>query len=119
MLGGQRSRRDLAPGHDAAHLYLTLLKRCLTRELFLDQEYYVVNHDDEQLAKLVAEQDAVLVRRTNGVNDRSDGRDYPPLAETMVGGKRLDNVHELVTRVIDEKVPGDLVETGVWRGGTV
>jgi len=50
---------------------------------------------------------------------RSTGQDWPSVAHTMVGGVRLDNVQECITTVIDEGVPGDLVETGVWRGGTV
>lgn len=48
---------------------------------------------------------------------RSEGRDWPAVAHTMVGVRRLENVRELAQRVIDEKVPGDFVETGVWRGG--
>jgi demethyldecarbamoylnovobiocin O-methyltransferase/8-demethyl-8-(2,3-dimethoxy-alpha-L-rhamnosyl)tetracenomycin-C 4'-O-methyltransferase len=36
----------------------------------------------------------------------------------MIGRKRLDNVQELVERVLDQSIPGDLIETGVWRGGT-
>lgn len=48
---------------------------------------------------------------------RSAGRDWPTVAHTMVGLRRLDNVRELAQRVIDERIPGDFVETGVWRGG--
>jgi O-methyltransferase len=50
---------------------------------------------------------------------RADGRDWPRLAQTMVGRKRLDNLQECVERVITDRVPGDLIETGVWRGGAV
>jgi O-methyltransferase len=35
----------------------------------------------------------------------------------MIGLKRLDNVQECVTSVLAENIPGDLIETGVWRGG--
>ncbi|MET9297310.1 TylF/MycF family methyltransferase [Streptomyces sp. NPDC003077] len=48
---------------------------------------------------------------------RSEGRDLPTVAHTMVGLKRLKNVRSCVTRVLREGVPGDLIETGVWRGG--
>ena len=41
----------------------------------------------------------------------------PPWAKTMVGTARLDNVHHLVRDVLQRDVPGDLIETGVWRGG--
>jgi O-methyltransferase len=36
---------------------------------------------------------------------------------TMAGLKRLDNVQFCVERVLADDVPGDLIETGVWRGG--
>jgi len=48
---------------------------------------------------------------------RSVGRDWPSVAHTMVGMRRLENLRELAQRVIDEGIPGDFVETGVWRGG--
>ncbi len=48
---------------------------------------------------------------------RIDGRDWPSSAETMIGLKRLDNLEKCITAVIRDGVPGDLIETGVWRGG--
>jgi O-methyltransferase/8-demethyl-8-(2,3-dimethoxy-alpha-L-rhamnosyl)tetracenomycin-C 4'-O-methyltransferase len=48
---------------------------------------------------------------------RSEGRDWPALAHTMIGVQRLENVRKLAQRAIDEGIPGDFVETGVWRGG--
>ena len=50
---------------------------------------------------------------------RADGRDWPYFAQTMVGEKRLANVRSCVEQVVTEGVPGDLIETGVWRGGVV
>lgn len=41
-----------------------------------------------------------------------------PDADTMVGVRRLDNVRACVEDVLARGVPGDLIETGVWRGGT-
>jgi hypothetical protein len=41
----------------------------------------------------------------------------PFAGETMIGLKRLDNVRACVETVIEDGVPGDLIETGVWRGG--
>jgi O-methyltransferase len=49
---------------------------------------------------------------------RMEGRDWPSDAETMIGIKRLENVRACVTDVLERGVPGDLLEAGVWRGGT-
>jgi hypothetical protein len=40
-----------------------------------------------------------------------------PDADTLVGWERLDNVHRCAVSVIRDGVPGDFIETGVWRGG--
>jgi O-methyltransferase len=36
----------------------------------------------------------------------------------MVGHRRLDNIRTCIESVIADKVPGDFVECGVWRGGS-
>jgi len=50
---------------------------------------------------------------------RLEGRDWPPSAHTMAGMKRLDNLQKCAESVLQDGVPGDFIETGVWRGGTV
>lgn len=85
----------------AATRYLSLLKRCLTRTLFRDQAYdwtLTGTHPSEP-------------------SERAVGRDWPSEAFTMVGLARLDNVQACITTVLAEGVPGDLMETGIWRGG--
>ncbi len=42
---------------------------------------------------------------------------WPVRAHTMIGLKRLDNLQFCVETAIKEGIPGDLIETGVWRGG--
>ena len=49
---------------------------------------------------------------------RENGTDWPECADTMIGLKRLNNVQMCVTDVVRRGVPGDLIETGVWRGGS-
>ncbi len=51
------------------------------------------------------------------LRSRAEGRDWPETAETMVGLKRLENVQACVEAVVADGVPGDLAETGAWRGG--
>jgi hypothetical protein len=49
---------------------------------------------------------------------RAEGRDWPAFGYTMIGHRRLDNVRCCVEDVLRDGVPGDLLEAGVWRGGT-
>jgi O-methyltransferase len=49
--------------------------------------------------------------------DARPGRDRQSPAHTMVGVLRLQNLRELTQRAIDLGIPGDFIETGVWRGG--
>jgi O-methyltransferase len=48
---------------------------------------------------------------------REHGLDWPDEADTMIGVRRLDNIRFCVEDVLRRSVPGDLIETGVWRGG--
>jgi hypothetical protein len=83
-------------------LYLDLLKACLTRTLFPDGSITpgLVPTPGEFVA-----------------DKRHAGLDWPSEAETMIGLKRLDNLQYCVSEALMRGVPGDLVETGVWRGG--
>jgi hypothetical protein len=85
----------------AVHLYLDLLKGCLTRLLFPDCCMNIELVPTGQF----------------GADARREGKDWPSEAMTMIGMARLDNIHKIVIDVLDRNVPGDLVETGVWRGG--
>lgn len=112
------------PLHEPAARYLELLAGCLTRELFLDEEVRNVDLRDwpggepDGLRDLLRARRWRVVRPSGDAAVRSVGNDWPPHAETMVGRARLDNVIDCTTRALADGVPGDLVETGVWRGGT-
>jgi hypothetical protein len=88
-------------GKAARDLYLGLMKLCLTNMIYGDPN---------------ATQDGAPVFASE---IRAEGRDWPAYAHTMVGLKRLDNVQFCVEDVLAHGVQGDLMETGVWRGGTV
>ena len=49
---------------------------------------------------------------------RQNGDDWTYLGDTMTGWARIDNVHKLLKDVFDHNIPGDYIETGVWRGGS-
>jgi O-methyltransferase len=48
---------------------------------------------------------------------RESGLDWPSRAESMIGLRRLQNIEDCIAAIIKDDVPGDLIETGVWRGG--
>ncbi len=50
---------------------------------------------------------------------RHQGLDWPLFGYTMTGRHRLDALQRCLETVLDEKIPGDVVETGVWRGGSM
>lgn len=67
-------------------------------------------------------EDRPLLANTDGnttydPNIREYGWDWPSKAFTMVGSKRLLNFRHLIENTIANNIPGDIVETGVWRGG--
>lgn len=94
-----RSNLAVTGGAPAADLYLDLLEAALTGTL----------DDDPSVAPWAL-----------GAQDharRSVGHDWPATAPTMIGTARMRNLRMLTQRVLAEGVPGDLIETGVWRGG--
>ena len=49
---------------------------------------------------------------------RLAGKDWPSTAETMMGLARMDHLLNCLLDVFRRKIPGDLAEIGVWRGGS-
>jgi hypothetical protein len=58
-------------------------------------------------------------KRPDGTFEPINLRNLCEFYHTMIGRKRLDNIHALLDRIVADQVPGDLIETGVWRGGAV
>jgi O-methyltransferase len=70
------------------------------------------------IAAILKRRGIALYRETKvDLSRRAEGRDWPAEAETMIGLKRMDNLHFCIQQVIQREVPGDFIETGVWRGG--
>lgn len=79
--------------------YLQLMQDCLTGSIY----------EDPPLKALGSE--------TFDPKLREYGWDWPSVAHSMIGRKRMGNLRLLTERVLFDRVPGDLIETGVWRGG--
>jgi O-methyltransferase len=112
-----------------ARLYLDLIKKCLTRHVFPDHSYRPTTRPGLRPHPL-AWAAYPLVDRVFAplgltlccyapfdAEKRAEGTDWPAEADTMVGLKRLDNLQNCITEVLRKSIPGDLIETGVWRGG--
>lgn len=83
--------------------YLELLKSILINSIYLE-------YDQPQLVVDPAEAAA---------QRRHLGRDWPTMALSMIGQVRLDNLQYCIEDILARNVPGDLMETGIWRGGGV
>jgi O-methyltransferase len=110
-------------------LYLDLLKRSLTGALAEDNDSILGGVRTQgspsfkkRLANSVGKTASrfnveIAVKKPYDANLREIGKDWPSRAESMIGLRRMDNLQHCVSTVIQEGVPGDLIETGVWRGG--
>jgi hypothetical protein len=79
--------------------YLDLMQSWLTGSLYRDKS------------------EAPFGENTFDTHLREHGLDWPAQAQTMIGTKRIANLRALTESVIADNVPGDFIETGVWRGG--
>lgn len=83
---------------DNKSLYLNLMKNCLTGLIYQDKTMYTSNFNQSY---------------------RENGLDMPAFAHTMIGLKRLNNIEFCINDILKNNIPGDFIETGVWRGGAV
>lgn len=76
-------------------LYLDLMKKCLLNTIYKDPDTHLVYNEYNRL----------------------NGLDWPKTAHTMIGLKQLNNIQFCVEDTLKNNIPGDFIETGVWRGG--
>ena len=130
---------------DGVAMYLELMKLSLTDSIYLNDpmamyafclpptstesawKWYCVGILERLLSRYKMR--LVRPRRVYGIGDpssltkdtlaeiRRNGRDHPVRAHTMIGLSRLENLQFCVETTINEGIRGDLIETGVWRGG--
>lgn len=98
----------------STNLYIDLLKRCVSNYVY---------DDDVDLAKGQSAIEPATGRPVPTDAARLDprlkyyGAMWPSRAHTMIGIPRLENIQFCVEEVLRSGVEGDLIETGVWRGG--
>ncbi len=114
---------------EAPALYLNLLKETLRFSLWDDpgKPLETVSYRLPRILRPVAVGTTrllakgrlrLVVLRDMDQERRFPGSTWPACAHTMISRQRLDNIQEAVETVIRENIPGDLIETGVWRGGS-
>lgn len=122
---------DCSDATRAAGLYLELLKRSLLNQIYLDDELrilylrdcllgkdrydFTVLHDIRNARRAIYEE--LQAAREIG---RFLDRDIHNAAynHSMIGRRRMDNLHACLDIVRAEGIPGDVAECGVWRGGS-
>jgi hypothetical protein len=57
------------------------------------------------------------IKNPDGSDGILDLRNVCEFSHTMVGRKRLDNIENCLATIKKDNVPGDVAETGAWRGG--
>jgi len=92
-------------GEDATRArYLDLMEKCLTNVIYGD-------------APMRPKWTHILRKQEFSLAVRESGKDWPSQAHTMIGLKRLHSLRQQVEATLKESIPGDYIETGVWRGG--
>lgn len=81
--------------NNTKNLYLDLMKKCLINSIYQDAGNKGIYNQAQ----------------------RENGNDWPNIAHTMIGLHRLDNLQFCIEDVLQNNIPGDFIETGVWRGG--
>ena len=82
-------------------LYLGLLRDCLTGLVY----------DDPPLDW------SGVGQRPFDRHVREIGMDWPCRAHSMIGAARMLQLQRAAEHVLEQRIPGDFIETGVWRGG--
>jgi O-methyltransferase len=107
---------------NTADLYLDLMIKCLTNEIYGDAEHSPAAANGPVGKIINSFLNAIGLRFIKGAafdpKKREYGLDWPPYAHTMIGRKRLENVRDCAKQIIEKRIPGDFIETGVWRGGS-
>ena len=123
-----------------AERYLTLLKKSLLNELYPELEgilHYILlcqqagQSVEEAIIRDIARLRPDILAHLQAVRHEGklvlwpveggaalyDPRHISQHTHTMIGRLRLDHLHQCLEMIRRENIPGDVIETGVWRGG--
>jgi O-methyltransferase len=141
MGDADKNVKPVTTANPISTLYIETLKNSLLNELYIENEVRIVQslrhlfYKTEATYQNIYNVDPALQfvihdykqdgRSTGMHRKEADGsytavfelRNYLELAHTMIGRKRLDNIQYCIEEVIKSKIPGDVIETGIWRGG--
>lgn len=87
-------------------LYLDLMKRCLVNIIYGRYETGFRREHREDCTRIEG-------------HPGTGASVWPTMAHTMMGMRRLRNIQACAETAFRCRVPGDLIETGIWRGGGV
>jgi hypothetical protein len=118
----------MTPPKDPTALYLDLLKKTLSYLLWDEPAVPMetFNYQRPPFRRFLLGMLCGALRRVNvqlarpvvySDEHRESGMTWPLQAHTMIGLRRLDNNQFCMESVLEDAVPGDVIETGVWRGG--
>lgn len=126
--------------NNVSALYIELLKKTLINEIYIENEmkiFYLVSgllfntpvdlrclvHPEKipnQIPSLVrqSKEDGTSINMVHQTeNPKIESRNYTEFPHSMIGRKRMDNIQFCIETIMSEKIEGDFLEAGVWRGG--
>lgn len=119
-----------SPVIDGVSLYIDLLKKSILNEIYLDDELRILYlksciHGNDVFDPEVLHDIRNKKRDTFNqlVQSRSAGQFFERnignagFNHSMMGRMRLDNLHHAMDVLLENSIPGDFIECGVWRGG--
>jgi O-methyltransferase len=125
--------------------YLDLLRKSLINELYLENDARLMymagaavlgtRLDPDVLRNIGARRPEVVrrlaqdreqgrpwwnvpMKKADGTTSIVSFRNYCEFTHSMIGTARMRNIEACLDVIREEAVPGDLAETGVWRGGS-
>lgn len=108
-------------------LYLDLLKKVLVgyqevgkmeyKELQPKNRWLKAGYQQFSRLFLESRDYAICSKREVSAQNRELGKDWPTHGDTMIGLTRLNNIEACIEAILRDNIPGDFIETGVWKGG--